>query len=68
MYVKYSSTCAAMQGLGLLRASEEGEEATVTSLLHSGVDPNFTHTVREREKFRTVVTVLTDSHAYNCKF
>ena len=39
-----------MQGLGLLRASEEGEEATVTSLLHSGVDPNFTHTVRERER------------------
>ena len=53
-----------MQGLGLLRASEEGEEATVTSLLHSGVDPNFTHTVRERERerererFRTVVTKL----------
>ena len=48
MNIQCSSTCPTMQGLGLLRASEEGEEATVTSLLHSGVDPNFTHTVRER--------------------
>ena len=47
---EYSSTCPTIQGLGLLRASEEGVEATVTSLLHSGVDPNFTHTVRERER------------------
>ena len=52
-----------MQGLGLLRASEEGEEATVTSLLHSGVDPNFTHTVRERERFRAVVTNIVNSVA-----
>ena len=35
------------QGLQLLRASEEGDEATVTSLLQSGVSLNFSHWVRE---------------------
>ena len=30
-----------IQGLALLRASEAGEEATVISLLLSGVDPNY---------------------------
>ena len=36
-----STSVLSIQGLALLRASEAGEEATVISLLVSGVDPNY---------------------------
>ena len=37
-----------VQGLQLVRVSREGDKTAVTSLLNSGVDPNFRHKVRKR--------------------
>ena len=55
-----------VQGLQLVRVSGEGDKTAATSLLSSGVDPNFRHKVRRRMCVLLLGIIQSAAHFLGC--